>query len=99
MTTQDILSRLQGVKGVHGQWTARCPAHDDQQNSLSVGEGDDGRVLLRCHAGCNVDRIPLPWGSPPPTYSRTSPATPSVGTIPSPPKRKGAPRLWLHTDT
>ena len=65
MTTQDILSRLQGVKGVHGQWTARCPAHDDQQNSLSVGEGDDGRVLLRCHAGCDVDRITAALGLSP----------------------------------
>ena len=62
MTTQDILSRLQGVKGGHGQWTARCPAHDDRQNSLSVGEGDDGRVLLRCHAGCDVDRITAALG-------------------------------------
>lgn len=57
MTVHEILSRLQGVKGGHGQWTARCPAHDDRQNSLSVGEGEDGRVLLRCHAGCDVDRI------------------------------------------
>lgn len=62
MTAQDILSRLQGVKGGHGQWTARCPAHDDKQNSLSVGEGEDGRVLLRCHAGCDVDRITAALG-------------------------------------
>lgn len=65
MTTQDILSHLQGVKGGHGQWTARCPAHDDQQSSLSVGEGDDGRVLLRCHAGCDVDRITAALGLSP----------------------------------
>lgn len=62
MTTRDILSRLQGVKGGHGQWTARCPAHDDRQNSLSVGEGSDGRVLLRCHAGCDVEKIAAALG-------------------------------------
>lgn len=62
MTVHEILSRLQGVKGGHGQWTARCPAHDDRQNSLSVGEGKDGRVLLRCHAGCDVDRIAAALG-------------------------------------
>lgn len=62
MTVHEILSRLQGVKGGHGQWTARCPAHDDRQNSLSVGEGRDGRVLLRCHAGCDVDRIAAALG-------------------------------------
>lgn len=62
MTVHDILPRLQGVKGGHGQWTARCPAHDGQQNSLSVGEGEDGRILLRCHAGCDVDRITAALG-------------------------------------
>ena len=57
MTAQDILSRLQGVRGGHGQWTARCPAHDDRRNSLSVSEGKDGRVLLHCHAGCSPEKI------------------------------------------
>ena len=33
-------------------WTARCPAHDDRTPSLAVSEGDDGRVLMYCHAGC-----------------------------------------------
>ena len=33
-------------------WQARCPAHEDQRPSLSVTAGDDGRVLLKCHAGC-----------------------------------------------
>ncbi len=57
MTVQDILHRLQGVKGGAGQWSARCPAHDDRQNSLSIAVGDDRRVLLRCHAGCSVEAI------------------------------------------
>ena len=57
MTTGDILSRLQGVKGGGGQWSARCPAHDDRRNSLSISTGQDGRILLRCHAGCSVDAI------------------------------------------
>lgn len=37
--------------------TARCPAHDDKQNSLSISVGDDGRLLLKCFAGCEVVRI------------------------------------------
>ncbi len=40
-----------------GQWQARCPAHDDKRASLSVGEGSDGTVLLRCHAGCETREI------------------------------------------
>jgi hypothetical protein len=38
-------------------WSARCPAHDDQAPSLSISEGDDSKVLLRCHAGCDFDTI------------------------------------------
>lgn len=45
------------MKGGHGQWTARCPAHDDRRASLSVSVGEGGRVLLNCHAGCSTDDI------------------------------------------
>ena len=34
-----------------------CPAHDDRNASLSVAEGDDGRVLVKCFAGCSVEEI------------------------------------------
>mgnify|MGYP007100053510 CR=1 FL=1 len=34
-------------------WSARCPAHDDRDPSLTVSEGDDGRALVCCHAGCS----------------------------------------------
>jgi putative DNA primase/helicase len=45
------------VKSITGGWLARCPAHDDDKASLSISEGDDGRVLLFCHAGCSTDVI------------------------------------------
>ena len=51
MTIHDILSRLEGVKGGNGQWTACCPNHGDTHQSLSVAVGKDGRVLMKCHAG------------------------------------------------
>ena len=38
-------------------WCCRCPAHDDRTPSLSIRAGDDGRALLRCHAGCAVDAV------------------------------------------
>ena len=34
-----------------------CPAHDDSNPSLSVSEGDDGRVLLKCFTGCSAESI------------------------------------------
>lgn len=54
----DVLSRFRGLKGADaGPWTAKCPAHEDHRNSLSIGTGSEGRVLLKCHAGCEVDAI------------------------------------------
>ncbi|MFG1288424.1 DUF7146 domain-containing protein [Xanthobacter versatilis] len=32
---------------------ARCPAHDDTTPSLSISAGKWGKVLVRCHAGCD----------------------------------------------
>jgi DNA primase len=32
---------------------ARCPAHEDRAPSLSISSGRDGKVLVRCHAGCD----------------------------------------------
>lgn len=54
MQIQDFVSRLSNVKGGPSQFTAKCPAHPDRHNSLSVGLGEDGRILLKCHAGCDT---------------------------------------------
>jgi len=34
-------------------WSCRCPAHEDETASLSIGIGGDGRALICCHAGCS----------------------------------------------
>jgi P4 family phage/plasmid primase-like protien len=47
-----LLSKLDNVKKTRNGWQACCPAHDDVNPSLSVSLGDDGKVLLHCHAGC-----------------------------------------------
>lgn len=53
-----ILSRLENVREKpSGGWMALCPAHDDRQNSLSVDVKSDGRVLLKCFAGCEFKAI------------------------------------------
>lgn len=38
-------------------WQAHCPAHVDRSPSLSISEGTDGRVLVRCFAGCETTAI------------------------------------------
>jgi hypothetical protein len=54
---REVLSRLERVENTgSGQWQALCPAHEDRNPSLSIGEGDD-KVLLNCHAGCEYREI------------------------------------------
>jgi DNA primase len=54
---EKLILRLDKVKGRNGSWTARCPAHADKGPSLAVREGDDGRVLLHCFAGCETANV------------------------------------------
>jgi len=57
MSAEELLSRLQQVRRNGSGWIALCPAHDDRSPSLSVREGDGGRVLLHCHAGCTAEQV------------------------------------------
>ena len=52
-----VLRRLDNVRQCSDQWSARCPAHSDRNNSLSIAEAEDGTVLLYCHAGCEFEDI------------------------------------------
>ena len=54
---ENLLSRLQKVKAHGHRYMACCPAHDDRDPSLSVREGDDGKVLVKCFAGCTLADI------------------------------------------
>jgi hypothetical protein len=57
MTIADVLERLQQVRRNRSGWMARCPAHHDRSNSLSVRIGVDDRTLIKCFAGCSVEVI------------------------------------------
>lgn len=57
MTIDDFLSLLDKVRKRGQKWQACCPAHEDRQPSLSVSQGDDGRILLKCFAGCTPHEI------------------------------------------
>ena len=52
-----LLARLQKVRKVTHGWTARCPAHSDKHPSLSIDLGEQGQILLKCFAGCPLERI------------------------------------------
>jgi putative DNA primase/helicase len=51
MTAATIAQALGGYR-TGRSWSARCPAHDDRNPSLSVRDKDDGGVLVHCFAGC-----------------------------------------------
>lgn len=54
---ENLLGRLEMVKGRNNSWTARCPAHADRSPSLAVRQSEDGRVLLHCFGGCETESV------------------------------------------
>lgn len=53
-----VVERLDFVKSSgKDKWIAKCPAHDDSDPSLSIKELPDGRILMRCHAGCETANV------------------------------------------
>ncbi len=63
-----ILERAEGVRKAGSGWLVRCPLPDhgqgrgDRNPSVSVSEGDDGRALVKCKAGCETEAIVAAWG-------------------------------------
>lgn len=64
MNIGQLLPSLSGVRKGGQGYVAMCPAHDDRKASLSLAEGD-GRILIKCFAGCRteeiVGRLGLKW--------------------------------------
>lgn len=57
-----VLATLDRTRKSGAGWTARCPAHDDRNPSLSVREGDNGAVLIKCMAGCDTAAVVAAMG-------------------------------------
>lgn len=57
MNVTEFLAKLEGVRKTCTGWEARCPAHEDRKASLSITEGNNGKILVHCHAGCAVKEI------------------------------------------
>lgn len=57
VSIDELSFRLDKFKKVGAGWQACCPAHADSTPSLSIAEGDNGTILMKCHAGCDITDI------------------------------------------
>jgi len=55
VTPEQFVSSLHNVKkrGTN-QWLCSCPAHADDDPSLAVTTSTNGKILLKCFAGCSA---------------------------------------------
>jgi hypothetical protein len=85
---EDIACVLNGRR-TGGQWICQCPSHEDRRASLAVRDGDDGRVLLHCHAGCDpldvIDALKARglWETMERTFAPSKPKPPAAAKPPS----------------
>ena len=54
---EQLLAKLDKVRKQGKGYVACCPSHDDSDPSLSLTELDDGRILIKCFAGCDTYEI------------------------------------------
>lgn len=57
MNVETFIGLLENVHRTTRGVMAQCPAHADHNPSLSTTEGEDGRILVHCFAGCSVQEI------------------------------------------
>jgi len=59
ISIEEFLSRLQKVRKTGSRsWMACCPSHQDKNPSMTVSEGNDGRILVHCFSQqCGIDDI------------------------------------------
>ena len=53
---QTISDALNGKRSGAG-YLACCPAHDDRTPSLKISDGDNGRPVVHCKAGCSQEAV------------------------------------------
>lgn len=57
MEAEQIARALGGAKQSGSNWSCKCPAHEDNKASLSIGHGRDGKLIVHCHAGCSQESV------------------------------------------
>ena len=57
MSNAETISRALGGKRSGMGWIAPCVAHDDGSPSLSLADGENGRLLVHCFTGCDASNV------------------------------------------
>ncbi len=99
-----VLERVGHCEWRNGYYMASCPAHEDRKPSLSITQGEDGKVLLHCFAGCEKAKILAALGLDAGDLFPARPTAPGMGTrrraesLP-PPGRFGMPGASFRLST
>ena len=57
MKIEEIARRFNAVPNGPGKWKARCPIHGDENPSLTISPGENGKILVGCLVGCETADI------------------------------------------
>jgi hypothetical protein len=57
MNAEAIAHALGAASRSGSGWRCRCPSHEDGNPSLSVSDGENGKALWHCHAGCTQEAV------------------------------------------
>jgi hypothetical protein len=55
-----IASALGGARPKGNGWLCLCPCHPDKTPSLSLDDGGQGKILVKCFAGCDSETRVIP---------------------------------------
>lgn len=57
MDVYEVVRRLNATPMSQNKWRAKCPCHNDTNESLTVTLMPDGKILVGCFAGCRTEDI------------------------------------------
>ena len=57
MKLSEVVHRFKSPMQAGQGWKCICPCHADYKASLAITHGEEGRIVLHCHAGCDTDKI------------------------------------------
>src|SRR5690349_3599552 len=57
MDLEKFVERFDDPRRSGKGYLVQCPSHQDDKASLSVAAGTDGKIILKCFAGCSFEQI------------------------------------------